>query len=110
MSKKKRDVVNELHRPARINFKRRNFNMKGINETFQADLVEMPYKEENKGYRYILVVIDTFSKYVWAEPLENKTGDEVSKAMQKIFSKDKRIPKKCKQMRGKNFTTRILKN
>jgi hypothetical protein len=37
----KRDLVSALHKPARINFKRRRVIIKGINETLQADLVEM---------------------------------------------------------------------
>ena len=37
--------------------------MKGIDDLGQADLVEMgSYETHNNGYRYLLTVIDTFSK------------------------------------------------
>ena len=60
-----RRIVQELHAPARRQYPRRRTIIKGYNDLFQADLVEMqPYAKENKGYRYILMVIDTYSKYV----------------------------------------------
>ncbi|KAJ8933515.1 hypothetical protein NQ318_007239 [Aromia moschata] len=94
MSSVKRDIVNELHKPARINFTRRKVIIRGLDDLFQADLVEMiPYAKYNKGYRYILVVIDTFSKYVWALPLGGKSGQEVTDAMKEILNTNNRIPK-----------------
>ncbi|KAI8120097.1 hypothetical protein CVS40_8601 [Lucilia cuprina] len=66
----KRELVNELHSQARKNFKRRMVIMKGIDDLWQADLVEMGnYSIYNKGFKYLLTVIDTFSKYVWVRPL-----------------------------------------
>ena len=40
----------------------------------------------NSGYRYLLTVIDVFSKYAWIVPLKTKTGKEVAMAFQKLFS------------------------
>lgn len=62
----KLDVVEEIHAPARKIFPRRKYTMYGISETLQIDLMEFQtYKRENKNYRYILVVIDVFTKYVY---------------------------------------------
>lgn len=62
--------------------------MYGIAETLQADLIEMqPFKRENRGHRYILIVIDIFSKMAYAEPLKDKTGAEVTSAMHRIIQK-----------------------
>lgn len=67
MSTIKEEVVNEIHRPARKKFRRRRVIVKGLNDLIQGDLVEMiPYAKINKGFRYILVVINVFSKFVWA--------------------------------------------
>lgn len=110
MSTVKRDIVNEIHKPARINFKRRHVIIKGLDETFQTDLVEMiPYSKFNRGYRYILVVIDTFSKYVWVEPVKTKSGIDVSKAMQKIFSRNNRIPKNLMSDFGREYYNQNFK-
>lgn len=69
----KETVAHELHKPARKNYKRRRVIIKGLHDLWQADLVEMqPYAKSNKGFRYILVVINAFSKYVWVMPLKSK--------------------------------------
>ena len=43
----------------------------------------------NRGYKYLLMVLDLFSKYGWIVPLKTKTGLEVSKAFKSIFKKNK---------------------
>lgn len=82
----KRDLVEELHSDARKNFIRRSTVMKGIDDTLQADLVEMlPYATKNENMKYILTVINIFSKKAYARPLKNKTGPEVTKAMKSVL-------------------------
>lgn len=57
----KQQIVKEIHRDARKNFERRKYSMRGINDTLQADLIEMQqFSRKNLGYRYILIVIDVF--------------------------------------------------
>lgn len=103
MSTLKRDLVNELHKRARKNFIRRRVVMKGIDDLWQADLVEMgDYSRYNKNYRYLLTVIDTFSKFAWAAPLKTKTALEVLKEMKEIF-KLGRVPKNLQSDDGKEF-------
>lgn len=98
----KQQVVDELHKPARRHFERRPVIIKGLNDLFQADLVEMlPYARVNKGYRYILVVINAFSKYVWAYPVKRKTGQAVVDAMKKVLSFS--IPHNLQTDNGKEF-------
>lgn len=98
----KEQVVEELHKPARKHYKRRRVVIKGLNDLFQADLVEMiPYAGLNRGFRYILVVIDTFSKYVWASPVKRKTGKEVATAMLKVLQT--LTPRNLQTDMGKEF-------
>ena len=55
----------------------------------------------NKGYRYLLTCIDTFSKFSWVIPLKDKKGINVKNALQKIF-----IQRKCEFLwtdKGKEF-------
>lgn len=100
----KQNLVDEIHKPCRRNFLRRKVIMKGIDDLWQADLVEMgAYADQNKGYRYLLTVIDTFSKFGWAVALKDKTASSVSDAMQMIFAKHKRIPKNLQTDDGKEF-------
>lgn len=100
----KRQVAKELHAPARRRYPRRATVIRGYNDLFQADLVEMiPYARVpgNRGYKYILMVIDTWSKYLWAIPLKNKTGKEVAEAMAKVLAE--RVPKNLQTDHGKEF-------
>ena len=79
-------LADELHRPVRKHFPKRYVFVRKANEIFGADLVDMrALSKQNKGYKYILMVIDIFSKYGWAIPLKFKTGVEVSQALQTIF-------------------------
>lgn len=111
MSKIKRDVVEELHRPARKNFPRRRVVVKGLDDLFQADLVEMrPYYKVNKGYRYILTVIDVFSKYLWAQPVKTKTGPDITHSMKRILMQDNRIPRNLQTDLGKEFYNKYFQN
>lgn len=105
----KRDVVQEIHKPARRNFKRRRVIIKGFDDLWQADLVEMQeYSKQNNGYRYLLTVIDTFSKYAWAIPIKSKTAESVSQAFHSIFEKSKRHPKNLQTDHGKEFYNKIF--
>ena len=49
-----------------------------LNTSMTADLVDMTlFSRSNKGYKYLLTVIDVFGKYGWVVPLKTKTGKEV---------------------------------
>lgn len=95
------DVVDELHAPARRFYKRRSVVIRDIDETWSADLCDMQAYSD-KGYKHILTVIDNFSKYAWAKPLKNKTGPEVTAAMESIF-KQGRVCKKLHVDQGTEF-------
>ena len=84
-------LVYTLHKPARRRFKRNPVIAENINENFQADLVDMQkFASVNKNNRYILTVIDVFSKYAWGKPLKNKSSSSVVEAMQSVLNE--RIP------------------
>lgn len=79
MSAAKALIAKELHKQARINFPRRHVELKGISDLYQADLVEMiPFAKVNKGYKYIMTIINCFTKYGIAIPLKSKTGEEIT--------------------------------
>jgi ribulose bisphosphate carboxylase small subunit len=111
MQSARKEIVEELHKPARKNFPRRQVIVRGIDETFQADLVEMiPYAKENKQFKYILMVIDIFSKFAWAKPVKNKSGETVTQAMKEIFDECKRIPKNLHTDMGLEFRNKFFKS
>ena len=110
MDFKREKVVEELHKPARRNYARRKVIVRDIDETWQADLVDLKmYSKENRGYTFLLTVIDNVSKYAWALPLKQKTEVCLKNALSKIF-KEGRIPKKLQVDRGSEFYNKDVKS
>ena len=94
-----------LHRPVRRKFPSNRVVVEGIDDQWDADLMDMTsYNKENNGYNYILLVIDIFSKYVWLRPLKTKTGKEVKDA----FNTIQRRPKLLRTDKGKEFTNFLI--
>jgi len=82
------NIANELHRPARKIFPRRSVVTLFKDDLWQADLIDMQsHSRQNKGFKFILIIIDTFTKYVWVEALKNKTAEECTKAMFNVLKK-----------------------
>ncbi len=75
-----------LHKPARTHFARNTvFVSRPLNQ-FQADLCNMQaLAEHNDGFKYLLMVIDIFSKKAYMHVLKNKTTAEVVRASESIF-------------------------
>ena len=57
----------------------------------------------NKGYRYIFVIIDNFSKYLWAIPLKNKNSQIITIDFSNILTQSKGKPLKIESDRGAKF-------
>ena len=59
----------------------------------------------NKGIRFLLCVIDIFSKYAWVVPLKDKKGISIAKAFQSILkqSNSSRKPNKIWVDKGSEF-------
>lgn len=105
-SKEKIQLVNELHKPARVNFDRRRTIIKGLDDLWQCDLAQMDlYASNNKNFKFILVVIDCFSKFVWVKPLKTKAGEDVTCAFTDILNHQsgKRCPRNLQTDQGKEF-------
>jgi len=83
-------------------FRKRKVYVKGIDEIFAADLVDMQaFSKFNNGIKYLVTVIDVFFRYGWTVPLKTKTGLEAANALKKIFQQRK--SKKLWVDRGKEF-------
>ena len=98
-------LADELHKPIKRNFPKRRVIVHNVDDIWCSDLVDMQKLSKwNKGYKYLLMVLDLFSKYGWIVPLKTKTGLEVSKAFESIFKKVKGSkPKKLWVDKGKEY-------
>ena len=66
------------------------------------------FSKFNRGVKYLLAVIDVFSKYGWLIPLKDKTGKSVSSALEAIFKERK--PEKMWVDKGKEFYNKDVKD
>ena len=58
----------------------------------------------NRGYWYLLTVVDVFSKHAWVEPIKSKTGKDVTTAFEKILKRSRgRKPRNLQTDDGKEF-------
>ncbi|XP_064647449.1 uncharacterized protein LOC135500132 [Lineus longissimus] len=103
----------QLHKPGIKKFTFRETMVSYIDQQWQADLVDMQkFESKNKGYRYILTVIDLFSRYAWAVPVKSKRGEEIRDAFKVIFREAKpvaTIPEKIKLDDGTEFYNKHFK-
>ena len=76
--------------------------MNSIDEIWAADLIDMQaFSKDNCGIKYLLTIIDIFSKFVWIVPLKRKTGHEVANAFSRILKE--RRSSKTWVYRGREF-------
>ena len=98
----------ELHKPRKINFARRKVISNHIDHIWGCDLITMiKYSKQNKNYKYILTVIDFFSKYSWCYPLKTKKSEEIINSFKDIFKKSKRKPTMIQSDEGTEFTNNV---
>ena len=64
----------------------------------------------NKGFRFLLYVIDIYSKYAWVVPSNDKKGITITNAFQKIFDELNLKPNKIWINKGSKFYDRSMKS
>lgn len=99
-----------LHKDRRIRFKRNHYNITNIDDLWEMDLIDMQkYSRNNKGHKYILAVIDCFSKFAWCIPIKRKTPVEIIRGFDEIFSSTDRKPIKIQSDKGREFVNKPVK-
>ena len=111
----KRDLtkifVDEIYsKPPMRNYPTNKTIIKSIDDTWSSDLLDMnDYGiKNNKGYRYILVIIDNFSKFGWTIPLKNKYAQSITDAFSQIIKSSRRKPNLLETDDGKEYVNKIF--
>lgn len=65
---------------------------------------------KNKGYNYILAVIDGFSKFGWCVPIKKKQPSEIIRGFKIIFEKCNYRPKNLHTDKGREFVNNMFQN
>ena len=106
-----KELSGELHKPIIRKSKKRKLHSLFTDNIWDADLADMQLTRNfNKGIRFLLCVIDIFSKYAWLFPLKNKKGITITNAFQKISKESNRKPNKIWVHKGSEFYNRSMKS
>jgi len=110
----------EMHHKIIRNFPRRSVIVHHVDDIWSADLVEMPPDRVERDvsgngvtssatYKYILTVIDLFSRYAWGVALKNKQSQTVIDAFKSIRDSSHRSPAKLWCDMGSEFINKQFK-
>ena len=92
------------HKPITRKFNKRKVHSSFKDNIWGVDLADMQLLSKfNKGYRFLLCVIDIFSKYAWVIPLKDKKGVSIVNAFQIILKESNRKPNKIWIDKGSEF-------
>lgn len=100
-----------LHKPRRNRFRRNKYSLTNIGDLWQADLMDMQkLSRKNSGYKYVLAVIDCFSKFGWCIPIKNKKPGEIIRAFKIILIKARYRPRNLHTDKGREFVNKSFLN
>ena len=104
-------LANELHKPVIKKFSKRKVYSSFKDIIWGVDLADMQLlSRQNKGVKYLLCVIDLFSKHAFVVPLKDKKGASVVKGFEKIVNESGRRPNKIWVDQGSEFYNKMFKN
>ena len=101
-----------LHKQYRKHYPRNPIVVGAIDKQWQADLADMSsLAKDNDGYKFLLTVIDCFSKFAWAIPIKNKSGASLLDAFKLLFEKaHPRKPNRLQTDKGKEFVNKQVQD
>ena len=98
--------INEIYsKPPKRNYATNKTDVYYIDDIWSLDILDLKDygPENNRGYRYVLVVIDNFSKFGWTIPLKNKNAQTIKDSFENILISSKRKPNLIETDHGKEF-------
>ena len=105
--------INEIYsKQPKKNYITNKTDVYHIDDIWSLDILDLKDygPENNRGYRYVLVVIDNFSKYGWTIPLKNKNAQTIKDSFENILISSKRKPNLIETDRGKEFYNNIFQD
>ena len=108
ISNKSEELPEELNKTIIRKFNKRKVESAFIDNIWDADHADMQLISKfNKRFRFILCVIDIYSKYAWVIPLKNKKGIKITNPFQKILEESNRKPSKIWVGKGSELHNRL---
>ena len=102
-------LADERHKPIIRKFNKRKVYSQFKDNTWGADLADMQsLSRKNKGIKYLLCVIDLYSKYAFVIPLKDKKRISIVNAFNKVIKQSNRKPNKVWVDQGGEFYNNVL--
>lgn len=93
-----------LHKPVRLHFKRRKTVGVAPFATLQADLADFQsLSKHNRGIKYLLVIVDCYTRMLYLQPVKNKTAPVIRDAFLAVFKKNEFLPTRIITDNGGEF-------
>ena len=115
IEKQQQQLAKEVFNPRITKFRRERIIPLYKDETWSADLTDKSsLSKYNNNYKFILTVVDIFTKYAWAIPLKSKSGLSITNGFKIVLSEHPqggskpRKPEKLWVDRGSSFTIKHL--
>ena len=105
--------INEIYsKPPKKYYPTNKTDVYHIDDIWSLDILDLKDygPENNRGYRYVLVVIDNFSKFGWTIPLKNKNAQTIKDSLENFLISSKRKPNLIESDRGKEFYNNIFQD
>ena len=105
--------INEIYsKPPKKNYITNKINVYYIDDIWSLDILDLKDcgPKKNRGYRYVLVIIDNFPKNGWTVPLKNKNAQTIKDSFENILISSKRKPNLIETDRRKEFYNNIFQN
>ena len=105
--------INEIYsKPPKRNYATNKTDVYHIDDIWSLDILDLEDygPENNRGYRYVLVTIDNFSKFGWTVPLKNKNAQTIKDSFENILISSKTKPNLIESDRGKEFHNNIFQD
>ena len=102
-------LADELYKPIIRKFNKRKVYSQFKDNIWGVDLADMQsLSRKNKGIKYLLCVIDLYSKYAFVIPLKDKNGIRTVNAFNKIIKQSNRKPNKIWVDQGGEFYNNVF--
>ena len=106
-----KQLAEELHKPIIRKFKKRKVRSSFIDNVWVIDVADTQLISKfNKGYRFLLCVIDVYSRCAWVILLKDKKGITITNAFQKSLDESNRKPNKIWVDKGREFYNRPMQS
>ena len=105
--------INEIYsKGPKKNYATNKTDVYHIDDIWSLDILDLKDygPENNRGYRYVLVIIDNFSKFGWTVPLKNKIARIVKDSFENILISSKRKPNLIETDDGLEFVNKLFSN